>query len=131
MVIIFVIHIIVTQSVIKGIFDVFDRKKNGLELSLNGSPEQLFTKMAGFLYSIINRARGYTACYKRCSFVWQLLCHVLNRVTTRSGVFCSVISHSIQGLEVVLHYPIMAVTVGILIQLVMKSSEKRSGKNEQ
>lgn len=58
----------------------------------------------------------------------QLLCHVLNRVTTRSGVFCSVISHSIQGLEVVLHYPIMAVTVGILIQLVMKSPEKSQKK---
>lgn len=22
--------------------------------------------MAGFLYSIINRAKGYTACYKKC-----------------------------------------------------------------
>ncbi|XP_078339872.1 E3 ubiquitin-protein ligase RNF123-like isoform X1 [Crassostrea virginica] len=58
----------------------------------------------------------------------QLLCHVLNRVTTRSGVFCSVISHSIQGLEMVLHYPIMAVTVGILNQLVMKAPEKSQKK---
>lgn len=31
MVLIFVIHIIVTQSVIKGIFDIFNREKNGLE----------------------------------------------------------------------------------------------------
>ena len=62
------------------------------------------------------------------SGIFQLLCHVLNRVTTRSGVFCSVISHSIQGLEMVLHYPIMAVTVGILNQLVMKAPEKRSGR---
>lgn len=33
MVLIFVVHtgIIVTQSVIKGIFDIFNREKNGLE----------------------------------------------------------------------------------------------------
>lgn len=46
MVIIFVMHIIVFQSVIKGIFDVFDRKENGLELSLNGSPEQAFSTVS-------------------------------------------------------------------------------------
>lgn len=68
MVLIFVVHIIVTQSVIKGIFDIFNREKNGLEFSsLNGSLKQFFTKMAGFLYRIINRAKGYTACYKKCS----------------------------------------------------------------
>lgn len=31
MVLIFVVHIIVTQSVIKGIFDIFNQEKNGLE----------------------------------------------------------------------------------------------------
>lgn len=49
MVLIFVIHMIVTQSGIKGIFDIFNRKKNVLELSLNGSQKQLFTKMVGSL----------------------------------------------------------------------------------
>ncbi|XP_061187655.1 E3 ubiquitin-protein ligase RNF123-like isoform X2 [Saccostrea echinata] len=58
----------------------------------------------------------------------QLLCHVLNRVTSKSGVFCTVISHSIQGLEGVSHYPILAVTVGVLNQLVMKSSDKSQKK---
>ncbi|XP_055999540.1 E3 ubiquitin-protein ligase RNF123-like isoform X2 [Ostrea edulis] len=58
----------------------------------------------------------------------QLLCHVLNRVTSRSGVFSTVISHSIQGLEGVSYYPILAVTIGVLHQLVMKSTEKSQKK---
>ncbi|KAK3102538.1 hypothetical protein FSP39_012050 [Pinctada imbricata] len=55
----------------------------------------------------------------------QLLCQVLNRVTSHSGVFSSVVGQFIQGLESVSHYPILAVTTGILIQLVIKTDKNR------
>ncbi|XP_064604806.1 LOW QUALITY PROTEIN: E3 ubiquitin-protein ligase RNF123-like [Liolophura sinensis] len=54
----------------------------------------------------------------------QLLCQVLNRVTSRGGMFENVVSLLLPGLESVTHLPIVAAAVGILIQLVLKSSGK-------
>ncbi|KAL5013113.1 hypothetical protein ScPMuIL_007383 [Solemya velum] len=51
----------------------------------------------------------------------QLLCQVLNRVATKDSLFDSVSSLYIMGLECVTHYPILSVTAGILIQLVLQS----------
>lgn len=51
----------------------------------------------------------------------QLLCQILNRIATRSGMFENVISLPLPGMEVVTHYPILAATVGILIQLILRS----------
>lgn len=48
----------------------------------------------------------------------QLLCQVLNRVTSRSGCFELVVSMDIPGLETVNHFPILVAVAGILLSLV-------------
>lgn len=50
----------------------------------------------------------------------QLICQVLNRVTSRSGCFYLVVSMEIPGLETVDHFPIVSAVTGILVSLMME-----------
>ncbi|XP_063432612.1 E3 ubiquitin-protein ligase RNF123-like isoform X2 [Mytilus trossulus] len=54
----------------------------------------------------------------------QVLCQILNRITARNGIFEGVVSLFIQGLPNVSYFPIAGAMIGILIQLVIKSSSE-------
>ncbi|KAK3585943.1 hypothetical protein CHS0354_038485 [Potamilus streckersoni] len=51
----------------------------------------------------------------------QLVCQVLNRITMKGGMFDSVVSLYITGMESVTYYPILSVIAGILIYLILKT----------
>lgn len=51
----------------------------------------------------------------------QLICLVLNRITQKNGMFESVVSLYITGLESVNHYPLLSVIAGILTTLLVNS----------
>ena len=59
------------------------------------------------------------------NLIFQLLTQVLNRVTSRSNMFDTVVSVSMPGLETVDHFPILTAVTGILITLIVKASEQR------
>ncbi|XP_067139303.1 E3 ubiquitin-protein ligase RNF123-like [Centruroides vittatus] len=54
--------------------------------------------------------------------LFQLVCQVLNRVTSRSGCFYLVVSMEIPGLETIDHFPIIAAVTGILTSLILEGS---------
>ncbi|XP_052781635.1 E3 ubiquitin-protein ligase RNF123-like [Mya arenaria] len=51
----------------------------------------------------------------------QLTCLVLSRITQKNGMFDSIVSLYITGLESVTHYPMLSVVAGILTTLISKS----------
>ncbi|XP_060567835.1 E3 ubiquitin-protein ligase RNF123-like [Ruditapes philippinarum] len=51
----------------------------------------------------------------------QLVCLVLNRITQKDGMFDSVVSLYITGLESVTHYPMLSVIAGILTMLIVNA----------
>lgn len=61
----------------------------------------------------------------------QLLCQVLNRVTSRSGCFDLVIGLEIQGLEAIDHFPIITAVVGILVRLLVEREPKGDADGRQ
>ncbi|XP_021342759.1 E3 ubiquitin-protein ligase RNF123-like isoform X1 [Mizuhopecten yessoensis] len=82
-----------------------------LEMVVNVSPEIFLNTLESSSDLLLGR-------------VFQVLCQVLNRVTTRDGMFDTVVSMYIQGLESVSHFPILAATIGILDQLLLKSGKE-------
>ncbi|XP_064632637.1 E3 ubiquitin-protein ligase RNF123-like isoform X2 [Lineus longissimus] len=56
--------------------------------------------------------------------LFQLLCQVLNRVVSQSGVFDNVVAAEMPGMESVDHFPILTSVVGIMAQLIMKGNPK-------
>ncbi|XP_042904907.1 E3 ubiquitin-protein ligase RNF123 isoform X2 [Parasteatoda tepidariorum] len=58
----------------------------------------------------------------------QLVCQVLNRVTSKSGCFCLVASMEIPGLETIDHFPILTAVTGILISLIIDGVPKSQKK---
>ncbi|XP_054715787.1 LOW QUALITY PROTEIN: E3 ubiquitin-protein ligase RNF123-like [Uloborus diversus] len=58
----------------------------------------------------------------------QLVCQVLNRVTSKSGCFCLVASMEIPGLETIDHFPILTAVTGILVSLIIDGLPKSQKK---
>ncbi|XP_053378439.1 E3 ubiquitin-protein ligase RNF123-like [Mercenaria mercenaria] len=54
----------------------------------------------------------------------QLVCLVLNRITQKNGMFDSVVSLYITGLESVTHYPMLSVIAGILTMLIVNADQE-------
>ncbi|KAL3172704.1 hypothetical protein MRX96_012754 [Rhipicephalus microplus] len=53
---------------------------------------------------------------------FQVLSHILNRVTSRCGCFDLVVGMDMAGLEGIDHFPIVAAVTGILVALLLKGS---------
>ncbi|GFR16698.1 e3 ubiquitin-protein ligase RNF123 [Trichonephila clavata] len=58
----------------------------------------------------------------------QLVCQVLNRITSKSGCFCLVASMEIPGLETIDHFPILTAVTGILVSLIIDGLPKSQKK---
>lgn len=54
--------------------------------------------------------------------IFQVLSHILNRVTSRCGCFDLVVGMDVAGLEGIDHFPIVAAVTGILVALLLKGS---------
>ncbi|XP_070396204.1 E3 ubiquitin-protein ligase RNF123-like [Dermacentor albipictus] len=54
--------------------------------------------------------------------IFQVLSHILNRVTSRCGCFDLVVGMDVAGLEAIDHFPIVAAVTGILVALLLKGS---------
>lgn len=57
----------------------------------------------------------------------QLLCQVLNRVSSQAGCFQHVVMLDIPDLETVDHFPILAAVVGILLAVLHEEIQKFDG----
>jgi len=60
-------------------------------------------------------------------FCWQLLCQVLNRISSQAGCFQHVVMLSIPDLETVDHFPILTAVVGIMLALLHDDIQKFDG----
>ncbi|GLH11947.1 E3 ubiquitin-protein ligase [Gryllus bimaculatus] len=60
----------------------------------------------------------------------QLLCQVLNRVSSQAGCFQHVVTLEIPDLETVDHFPILAAVVGILLALLNKELKETNVKED-
>ncbi|KAL4226862.1 hypothetical protein ACF0H5_014841 [Mactra antiquata] len=58
----------------------------------------------------------------------QLICLVMNRITQKNGMFDTVVSYYITGLESVTHYPMLSVIAGILITLLLNADTESQSK---
>lgn len=54
--------------------------------------------------------------------IFQVLSHILNRVTSRCGCFDLVVGMDVSGLEAIDHFPIISAVMGILVALLLKGS---------
>ncbi|KAH6921421.1 hypothetical protein HPB50_000027 [Hyalomma asiaticum] len=62
--------------------------------------------------------------------IFQVLSHILNRVTSRCGCFDLVVGMDVAGLEGIDHFPIVAAVTGILVALLLKGSARPYGRKE-
>ncbi|XP_076313486.1 E3 ubiquitin-protein ligase RNF123-like isoform X1 [Tachypleus tridentatus] len=60
------------------------------------------------------------------SSLCQLICQILNRMSSRSGCFEVVVNLEVRGLEAVHHFPIITAVVGILVSLILESPKESS-----
>ena len=60
-------------------------------------------------------------------FCWQLLCQVLNRVSSQAGCFQHVVTLNIPDLETVDHFPILTAVVGVMLALLRDDIQKFDG----
>ncbi|KAG8179811.1 hypothetical protein JTE90_025978 [Oedothorax gibbosus] len=81
---------------------------------------------ASFMSSVLNQLNW--AFSEFIGMLQELVCQVLNRVTSKSGCFCLVASMEIPGLETIDHFPILTAVTGILISLIIDGIPKSQKK---
>lgn len=60
--------------------------------------------------------------------IFQLLCQVLNRMSSQTNCFQHVMLLEIPDLESIDHFPILAAVIGILLALLEKEMKDFAGK---